>query len=246
MPLPLTIFILLTLCAVMTSVISAVVGMAGGIVLLSVMTFFMPLKEIIPIHGMVQLISNSTRTIYLRKNIQWNLFLPAAIALPFGTALAVFLIKKIDHPQFALGLIVILIIYVVFKPKKLPNLNIPAWSFSLLGFMAGFLCLLIGATGPMLAPFFLRDDLKKEQIVATKSSIQIMTHLVKVPAFLFLDFPYMKFLPIILAMTIAAVLGTYLGVKLLGKINETAFRWLYKTALLAAAIRISYKLAIGS
>lgn len=52
--------VLLFFSAVGTAAISAVVGMAGGVTLLSIMILFMPLNAAIPIHGIVQLVSNIT------------------------------------------------------------------------------------------------------------------------------------------------------------------------------------------
>ena len=119
---------------------------------------------------------------------------------------------------------------------------IPAWAFSILGLFSGFLGLLVGATGPLLAPFFLRDDLQRQNIVATKAACQIVTHIVKVPIFLALGFPYLDHWQLIVGLCLAAVVGTKLGVMTLGKISEKHFRVLYKIALGVAAIRIIFKL----
>ena len=180
--------IILSFSSFFTAIISAVAGMAGGIVLLSIMTFFMSYQTIVPIHGCVQLVSNSTRCWLLRKNISWDIFIPFIIGLPLGTVIAVMLIKSIPSKDYFLLAIALLIFYTLFKPKKMPKLMIPKWCFSFIGFAVGFLGPLIGATGPMMAPFFLRDDLNKEQVVATKSSVQTMGHLIKIPALLLWPF----------------------------------------------------------
>ena len=54
---------ILCLAALATSMLSAVVGMAGGITLLSVMLLFMEPLVAIPLHGVVQLVSNGSRTV---------------------------------------------------------------------------------------------------------------------------------------------------------------------------------------
>ena len=45
----------LTAAALITSMISAVLGMAGGITLLGVMTALLPPAQVVPLHGVVQL-----------------------------------------------------------------------------------------------------------------------------------------------------------------------------------------------
>jgi len=58
--------------ALATSVLSAVVGMAGGIVLLSVMLLFLDPLVAIPLHGAIQLVSNSSRSLIQREHVRWS------------------------------------------------------------------------------------------------------------------------------------------------------------------------------
>lgn len=236
--------IILTLIAVLTSVISGLVGMAGGIVLLSLMTFFVPWNVLIPVHGIVQLISNGSRCLMLRKKINYKVFIPFILGLPFGVIVATLIVGQLSSADIPLLFVVILILYTLFKPKKMPPLKIPMWAFSILGLVTGFFTLLVGATGPLIAPFFLRDDLAKEEIVATKAACQAIGHLFKLPAFFYLGFNYGEYLTMIISMSVAAIVGTKLGVLLLGRINEQYFRVIYKLALGAAALRLLYKIFI--
>ena len=235
------VFALLIISATVTSVISAVAGMGGGVVLLSIMTFFLGIEVIVPIHGIVQLASNSTRTFSLLSNVKRNIFFPAVLTMPIGTYLSVQLIQSIQNREVLYFLIAGIIFYTLFKPKKMPSLQIPPWSFSILGFVAGFLNPLIGATGPLLAPFYLRDDLKKEEIIATKAAVQTFGHLIKIPAFLFLGFEYSKYALLILLMVIAVIFGTRFGIKILKGIDEKTFRLVFRGALFIAATRVLYK-----
>jgi uncharacterized protein len=232
--------LILTISAFFTAVISAIVGMAGGIVLLSIMTFFLDLAVIVPIHGLVQLFSNATRTLSLRQHVEARIFLPMALTLPFGTFVATQLIRSVDNKEVFYFLIAALIFYALFKPKRLPSLKIPYWGFAVLGFFVGVLNPLVGATGPFMAPFYLRDDLAKEQIVATKASVQAFGHALKIPAFLYLGFDYGAYWLMTTLMVIGVIFGTRYGVTLLAKVPEKTFRMIFKTALFLAACRILY------
>lgn len=216
--------------------------MAGGIVLLALMTLILPWQIIIPIHGLVQLISNSTRCWFLKDHIKKDFFFYFCLGAPLGMVVAVYLLVQLPHPKFFMGLLTLSIFYVIFKPKKLPPLVIPSKGFIGVGFLVGFFGPLIGATGPFLASFFLRDDFDKKEIVATKAAVQMMGHLVKIPAFAFLAFPYTSYAPLIIGMSLAAIVGTKVGVVLLGKINEKLFRILYKLALFGAVCRLIYQI----
>jgi len=232
----------LCLITIGTSIISGVVGMAGGITLLSLMTFMMPLEHIVPVHGVVQLVSNGSRCYFLRRNINKQITLYFFLGAPLGVVGAYFLIEQVPSKAWFYWPIILLIAYTLFKPKKMPKIKMPNGGFFWLGILTGFLGPLIGATGPLLAPFFLREDLDKKEIVATKAITQMFTHLLKIPLFLSLDFSYRDYSWVIVMMVIGAVVGTKLGVILLGKTSENVFRWIYKSALAIAALRLIWKL----
>ena len=58
---------ILFIVAMLTSILSGVIGMGGGILLFSCMTLFLTLDVIVPVHGVVQLSSNSSRVWMLRQ-----------------------------------------------------------------------------------------------------------------------------------------------------------------------------------
>lgn len=237
----LSLYAFLALVSVTTSIISALVGMAGGTVLLAVLTVVLPWSVVIPVHGLVQLVSNFSRAFILRKHVHRRIFSYFLMGAPFGALLSVLLVQYVGVNELPFILMISLIMYTVFKPKKLPAIKLQFWQFSILGFVSAFLGLLIGATGPLLAVFFLRDDLNKEEIVATTSSIQILTHSLKIPAFLYLGFDYATYWPLIALMLIGAVVGTEIGVKVLSKMNTQMFTTVYKVALFFIAIHLLLK-----
>ena len=59
---------ILIIAAFLTSSISAVLGMGGGIILLGIMAIIIPEGfMVIALHGVIQLVSNLTRTYVFRK-----------------------------------------------------------------------------------------------------------------------------------------------------------------------------------
>ena len=224
-----------------TSALSGVTGMGGGVLFLSILTFFFPLSTVIPLHGIVQLFSNSSRIYFLRGYVKQDMFIPFVWGLVPGLMLSLYLVGEIQNSKIAFLLISLLIFYSVFKPKRLPSFKIPSKMFAVVGFIAGVLALVIGAVGPFLANFFLRSDIKKEEIVATKSAMQICVHFAKIPAFLFLGFPYLDFLPIMIVFLFMTFLGTRFGVGILNVIDESIFRIVFKSALGIAGLRLLYK-----
>ncbi len=233
--------IILSVCAFCTSVISAIAGMGGGITLITIMQFLLPFDIIIPIHGVIQLVSNSSRSFIMRKHIHHKKFLFFLLGAPFGYLLTTLIYKEMINTALPKLLIAVLILYVVFKPKKLPELRIRDSFYSFAGACCGFLSVLVGATGPFLGVFFTRSDIKKETIISTKSMMQTAIHFGKIPFFLAMSFNYNEHIPMIVSMSIAAIIGTKVGTLVLGKVPEKTFRLIFKTLLFLASVRILIK-----
>lgn len=85
-----SVLVLLSISAFFTGIISAITGMGGGILLLTIMTFFYPISAIIPIHGAVQFASNFSRTYFLRKHVILKFFIPYVFGAPLGAAIAAY------------------------------------------------------------------------------------------------------------------------------------------------------------
>ena len=98
----------------------------------------------------------------------------------------------------------------------------------------------MGATGPFLAPFFLRDDLSKEGVIATAAAAQMVVHTAKLAAFIYVGFAFAEQLDIILPLLLAVVLGTISGKRLLSLISEKWFRRGFLTILGLLAARLVY------
>ena len=65
----LTLAIALVVAAFGTSILSGVIGMGGGMTLLGAMTLGLPPAWVVPLHAIVQLFSNFTRTLVFLREI---------------------------------------------------------------------------------------------------------------------------------------------------------------------------------
>jgi uncharacterized membrane protein YfcA len=111
-----------------------------------------------------------------------------------------------------------------------------------LGFVTGALGILVGAVDPLLAPFFLRKDFSRHQVIANKSYFQMLVHFSKIPVFLFLGFDYLEYWPLILILFTTAMLGTFSGLKLLDRISQELFLNIFKIILFAVSLKVAYTL----
>ena len=65
--------VVLVVTSFFTSMMTATLGIGGGVLLLAVMAGTMPVSALIPVHGLVQLGSNGNRALMTAKHIDWNM-----------------------------------------------------------------------------------------------------------------------------------------------------------------------------
>ena len=225
-----------------TSALSAATGMGGGVLLFTVMTLYFPINVIIPIHGVIQFFNNLLTLTFLKKHLKKSLMLPFIAGSIPGILLATFVVNKIiktDAPQM---IILGLITYSLFRPKRLPDLELQHKNFIWVGLITGFLGIIAGAIDPILAPFFVRKDLNKEEVIANKAAMQAIVHFAKIPVFIYLGFDYLPFITFCLITNLACFFGTQFGIYMLQRMTEEVFLKVFKIALSATGLRMAYKL----
>ena len=249
MSLDLVQLIILIISALVTSSISAVLGMGGGIILLGIMAIIIPEGYmVVALHGMIQLFSNTTRTFIFRKHIKKNIIKEFTIGALIGatlSALIIFLLIqfyevnsaskiKVDFLKPIIGIFIIWYLFLKGSKKEKKSK-----SFIKVGGISGLASVFVGATGPLIAPLFLNNHLTKENIIANKATCQVITHLTKIPLFIyFFNVNYISEYDFLIPLISAVYIGTNLGKKLLGFIPEKTFKILFKSALTIIAIKL--------
>jgi len=228
--------------SLLTAGVSAVLGMAGGIMLLAVMLLFLEPAVAIPVHAIVQLTSNSSRVVIHARQIRRDLLWPFVLLLLPAGMLTVPLAQHLpaDALRLAIGCFVIVATWhsqwllLGFDPQRIALRP----RFAIVGAGAGALGPLIGATGPFIAPFFLGIGLSRFELIGTKAACQASGHFAKMILFGLAGFGFIQFGPLIFAMALCTVAGTWLGTRLLRRLDDDRFTQLYKLALTAVSLRL--------
>lgn len=217
--------------------------MGGGIILLTVMAMYLPPLVLIPLHGIVQFASNMTRLCLHFKDVVWRIAAPFAIAAVPAAFLASQIVIEIPEEYFKifLGSFILLMTWMP-KFKRAPRIK---GKFFILGFVATFISIFVGATGPFIAPFFLREGLVKEKLVATKAACQAFLHFFKVSAYLVIGFQLGEHIPLTAGLIAVVILGNYIGKKLLKKISDQSFVVSLKILISCLALLIIYKALVN-
>jgi uncharacterized membrane protein YfcA len=232
----------LSAVALATAMLSAIVGMAGGITLLSAMLLILDPLVAIPIHGVVQLVSNGSRSVIQRRHIKWPiLWRYGALLFPMGFV-GLWVAQSLP-PVAARCLIGAFVLLATWAPKALligthPERADSHRRFWALGGVVGVLNITIGASGPLIAPFFLNIGLTRHQLIGTKASCQTLGHLAKIAIFGIAGFAFAQYAVLLATMSAGVIVGTWLGSRMLDRVSEHAFTRLYKTVLTLIALRL--------
>ena len=234
----------LGLIALLTSMLSAVTGVGGGVLLLSGLTLYLPPQAIVPIHGVIQTWSCGVRLALFWQQIHWRLIPPFLSGMMPGAALGAFILREISviNPSWMLIFIAIVILSSVvgLRPNQSSEPSTPKRrGLGTLGFICGSLSILAGSTGPLVSTALLKRDIMKEAHVATKAFLQGMTHIIKIPIYAYvLDFEFTLYLQELAVMVTMVVFGTRLGKGLLRFVPIEVFSKGLRLLLILAAMRI--------
>jgi uncharacterized membrane protein YfcA len=225
-----------------TSALTAVAGLGGGVILLSIMLVYLPPLAAIPLHGAVQLVSNGSRTWIQREHVRWGILARMAPGLLPAGVIGLLVTSSIpeDAARVAIGLFVLLSVWApgaLFLGIK-PEATHPTRRFLWLGAVVGFLNTTVGATGPMQGPFFRGLGLSRHGIVGTFAATQSLGHLVKIALFGAAGFAFREHAAAFAVLSGGVVAGTWLGSRLLDRIDERGFEALYKGALTLLALQL--------
>ena len=229
------------LMAFVTATLSGVFGMAGGLVLMGALALVLPVQAAFVTHGLLQLVANGWRAILHRKFVRWDIVAWYALAsLLAGVAVS---LLRFTPSKPLLFLLLGLVPFLTWLPQSWIKLDAarPSQAF-LSGLSVTGLNLTAGVAGPLLDIFFVRTELTRHAIVATKAATQVFAHLAKVLVY---GAPLLasgtKGLPAIWVFALAiplSMLGTVAGGRILDRMSDVNFkRW---TRWIVTAVGISY------
>lgn len=238
-------WVALTAIALGTSAVSGVLGLAGGMLLLAAMLHWMDPLLAIPVHGVVQLVSNGSRAWLQRNHVRWDAVWRFAWPLLPAAALGLWLLQAIPPAAGRAG-IGGFVLVATWAPGLLHRggsagaaaTGDPRRALPIGGALVGFLSTTIGATGPLLAPFILALGFAPAATVGTLAACQIFQHASKLMLFGVTGFDFVGSALPLLALCTAAAAGSALGTRLLDRVPERAFRTLVRIVLTLLALQI--------
>ena len=192
-----------------TSLITAAVGIGGGLGLLAVMPLFVPISAVVPLHGVTQLASNASRFVTDHEQAEVRL-LPAYFGgACLGGAVGYCLLGRIPDTYLsaALGSFLLLATWT----GLVKWLGKPLTNFFSLGLIQTLLSLFVASVGLLSQPVLLKQGLSKNRVIVTHAMQMTVLHGLKVATFVAAGFPFLRHWKLLVAMIAASSVGSYLG-----------------------------------
>ena len=226
----------LSLAAATTAFIAAIVGTAGGLLLIAVMAFVFPPALLIPIHTVVQLGAAGSMAISRWRYLMRETVLPFTIGTVIGAAIGgqIFVSLPENLLLLALGVSILALAWV----PKIARFGPERGRFAFMGFVVTFLGIFISATGTLLASFTVAIAPDRRNHIATLGALMSIVHIAKLAAFILLGVSFGNYVPLIAAMIVTSFIGTWIGKYALDIVPERLFRIAIQTMLTLMALRL--------
>lgn len=222
----------------LSALLTTALGAGGGLLLLAVMTVFLPVTATIPLHGVIQAGAGASRTLMMWRHLSLPLLLAFAIGALAGAAAGSLVLVRLPEPamQLILGVFILLLAWV-----PVPQLQrVSRGGLGVVAAITTGLTLFVGATGPFVAAFLRALRLDRLQYMATFSTCMLLQHGLKVAVFALAGFAFAPWLPFLAAMLVAVFAGSWLGRHVLQRMNNNAFHRALAVVLTLLALRLLY------
>jgi uncharacterized membrane protein YfcA len=230
---------LIAITIVVSSFISGVFGMAGGMILLGVLLNYLDVAAGMIFFSIVQLCANGWRALHWRRHVLWPIFgwyvLGAGIA--FAGMFAIAFVPNKAVVYLTLGLMPFAI--EILPARLRPNIEWRGVPF-VTGVLTTIIQVLAGVGGLFLDIFFQKSTLDRKTTNATKAVVQSLSHVVRAAYFGsvsgFGDVPLWACAPAILL----AIGGTSLAPFVLERMTDHGFRrWTRRVIFAVSAVYLA-------
>jgi uncharacterized membrane protein YfcA len=249
--------LIIVLAAFATSILTFFSGFGLGTILTPVFAIFFPIDIAIALTGVVHFCNNLFKIFLVGKNADKTVLLRFGIPAVIASFIGAWLLLKLNNlPSLyqyrlnshmhtitpikaiiALLLIIFAFIEILpaFKELKFEKSKLP-----LGGLLSGFFGGLSGLQGAIRSAFLVKSGLSKEAYIGTTVIIACFIDFTRLSVYAtrFTRSGLEKDLPLVIAATLAAITGAFIGSKLLKKITLTFIQKLVAVMLIIISLLI--------
>lgn len=221
--------------------ISAICGGGASLVLVPLLNLLLP-GSVIPFSLTIgTFTSSASRIAVFKKHIRWKIvywFVPFSVP---AVVLGAWVMKFVNpiYLQFIVSLFLLANVPELVRNKKAQTNEekpYPPYILPIVGFLAGLISGITGAIGLLFNRFYLRYELHKEEIIATRAANEILLHCIKLIVYILLGLYSKNAIWLGLAIAAASVLSSYSIKFILPFLSEFVFRKIGYAAMVFSGI----------
>lgn len=223
-------------------VLSTVAGGGGSLILVPIVAFYLGAQAAAPAISLGNTINRPVRLILFWKHIDWNVtkyYVPGGIV---GAVVGAYLFSafSLEFLQVFIGLFLISTVFQYNFGRSQRAFPMKVAYFLPLGVIVSLFSAIIGATGPVLNPFYLNYGLAKERMIGTKTINSFLVGLTKIGSYTFFGALHGELWLYGLIIGVMAGTASYVGKRILGEITVRTFRVLVIVVMVASGLVLIY------
>lgn len=240
-------WLVLALAGFVAFLISTVAGGGGSLILVPIVGFYLGAQAAAPVISLGNTINRPVRLALFWKHIDWSVakfYIPGGI---IGALIGSYLFATIslEWLQIVVGLFLISTVFQYNFGESERAFEVKAVHFFPLGLAVSIFSALIGATGPVLNPFYLNYGLQKEPMIATKTVNSFLVGLTKIGSYTFFGALHGELWLYGIVIGVAAGLASFVGKRILGEISSRTFRVLVIGLMVVSGAVMIYRQVSG-
>lgn len=230
--------ILFFISALIAEIIGTMAGFGSSTIFLPLALLFVDFKTAIILVAIFHLFGNLSRIIFFRQGFDKKIILQFGMPSILFSLLGALMIGVLPQPVLKLVLGIFLITTSVSFLIK-PELKIPANTSTFIagGSVTGFITALVGTGGALRATLLQGFNIEKIKYIATAATIALATDATRIPVYIsqgFLTEQYFIYIPILFGIAIS---GSFLGRRIVKRINQELFRKIVLVAIILVSIK---------
>jgi len=223
--------------SLLASILAAVAGFGGSVILLPVLVHLFGIKEAVPILTIAQLIGNASRVWFGRKSIDWKVVLYFCLACIPSAIIGATMFNHFHAQTLKKMLGIFLLLTLAYRYSRFKKSNMQLKHFLILGAIGGWLSAVVGTVGPLVAPFFLDYGLLGSAYIATEAMTAVVMHITKGIVYAKFSLLTLHSLTIGLIMGVVMFGGSYIGKQIVDRLPQIWFTRLVELVILVAGIQ---------
>ncbi|MFT4309043.1 MAG: sulfite exporter TauE/SafE family protein [Candidatus Woesearchaeota archaeon] len=230
--------ILYYLAALIAEIAGTIAGFGSSTIFLPLSLFFMPFQSALIMVAIFHVFGNIGRISFFRKGVEWKLILRFGIPALILTVIGALLASYASTLWLLLGLGAFLLVFSILsltlKEFRLKPNNA---TLTIGGILSGLFAGLLGTGGAPRAASLSAYNLEKEKYIATNAMIALGVDITRIIVYLNAGFLTQEYYNAIIPLFIVAIIGAYIGKRIVDHIPQSAFRTIVLTALLLIGIK---------